>query len=179
MKTSDGHTMSSSSFAVCAAQDDKQRTSSIHRRLSQSPPRAAVARQKFVGLFWSPRSGGVFEQSRLILLRDPGLFERVDKGPRFFDFVAPREESGVAAHRIEQQALIRFGTRLAERGSVMKIHLHGLDPKTGAGHFRLHAQRNSFIWLNADHEDILIERDGFLVEQNGRCLLEMDGNLRA
>ncbi len=56
----------------------------------------------------------------------------------------------------------------------MKIHLHRLDSEAGAGHFGLHAQRDSFIGLNPNDEDVLIESGRFLIEKNERRFFEMN-----
>ena len=59
----------------------------------------------------------------------------------------------------------------------MKIHLHRFDAETGARHLRLHAQRDSFVRLNPNNEDVLIAFGRFLVEKDMRRFFEMDGNL--
>src|SRR5882724_13579934 len=110
----------------------------------ESPPGATVAREKFVGFFRSPRTGGIHEQTWLIFFGLPRFLDRIDERPRFFHFIPACEEGRVTAHRVEQQPLVRFRTRFAEGRSVMEIHLHRLDPETGSRHFRLHSQRDSF-----------------------------------
>jgi hypothetical protein len=40
------------------------------------------------------------------------VFDAIDELPRVFDFVATREERGVAAHGIEQQTFVGLGEAL-------------------------------------------------------------------
>src|SRR5262249_53451955 len=112
---------------------------------SEPPPRAAVAREKFICFIRAPRTSGIENQLRSALLLRPRIFDWVDERPRFFDFIAARKQRRVAAHRVEEQTFIRFRASLAKRRSVMKIHFHRLDPEACARHFRLHSQRNSFV----------------------------------
>src|SRR5205085_11393053 len=105
--------------------------------ISESPPSAPVAREQFIRFFRSPGSCGIKTKRRRVFLLQPRVLDDVDERPRFFDFVAARKQSRVAAHRIEQEAFVSFGARFAEGSSVMKIHLHRLDSETRAWHFRL------------------------------------------
>src|SRR5436190_5846904 len=69
----------------------------------KSPPGATVARQKLVRFVRSPRTGWIkIKFGRFLFLR-PSFFDDVDERPRFFDFVAPREQAAVSSHRVEQQ----------------------------------------------------------------------------
>jgi hypothetical protein len=84
----------------------------------------------------------------------PRVFDQIDETPRSFHFVAPRKQGGVAAHRVEQKPLIRFGRGFAKARAVMKIHFDRLDAHGAARTFRLDPQRNAFIRLNANDEHI-------------------------
>src|SRR5438045_3653072 len=77
----------------------------------KSPPGASITREKFIRLLWSPRTGGIKIKFRRFLFLRPSLFDDVDERPRFFDFIAPREQGGVPAHRVEQQTFVRFRAR--------------------------------------------------------------------
>ena len=61
----------------------------------------------------------------------------------------------------------------------MKIHFHRLDAQAGSRDLGLHAQGNPFVRLNAHDQHILVKSDRFLVEQDSRRFLEVDGNFRA
>src|SRR3954452_11989831 len=76
----------------------------------ESPPGTAVTGEKFVSLLRAPRTGWIFKKLGLVLLPGPRFFDRIDERPRFFDFVPPGKERGVAAHRIQEQSFVRFRT---------------------------------------------------------------------
>src|SRR2546423_9697415 len=105
---------------------------SVAPSISESPPGAPVAREQFIGFFRSPGSRGIKTKWRRVFLLRPRVLDDVDERPRLFDFVPARKQRRIAAHRIEQQSFISFGARFAEGSSVMKIHLHRLDPETRA-----------------------------------------------
>src|SRR2546421_361610 len=70
----------------------------------------------------------------------PRIFDQVYELPCLLDFIAAREERGVAAHRVKQEALVGFGARFAKTRAVVEIHLHRLDAECGAGDFCLHSE---------------------------------------
>ena len=95
-----------------------------------------------------------------------------------FDRIAPHEERGVAGHDVQEEAFVGFGRGGPECRAVVKVHLDRIDVDAGAGHFRADAEREPLIRLNPDRKDVRIQRAGPIgVEQNGRDLFEMDGDL--
>ena len=90
------------------------------------------------------------------------------------DLVAAGKERGVAAHCIEQQTFVRLGAGFAERRSVMKVHLYRLDAKARAGNLGVNPQRNPFVRLNSNDENVQVAQ--IFVEQNRRRFFEVNGN---
>src|SRR6187431_407963 len=70
-------------------------------------PGASVAREQFVRGFRAPGAGGILMKRRALRLA-PVFLDCIDEGPRLLHFVAPGEERGVAAHGVEQEALVGF-----------------------------------------------------------------------
>ena len=70
----------------------------------------------------------------------PRFLDGVDERPSFFDLVPARKECGVAAHRIEEQAFVRFRAGFAKGSAIVKIHLHRFDAQTGSRNFCQHSQ---------------------------------------
>src|SRR6266704_3620668 len=114
--------------------------SNRREQYSQPSPRSTIAREQILGFFRAPGAGGIKEQTRCIFFCVPRIFDGIDEGPGFLDFISTREQRGIAAHRIEQQTLVRFRAGFAKRGSVMKIHFDWLDAKACPRHLRMDSQ---------------------------------------
>src|SRR5258708_19800458 len=91
------------------------------RSRSRFPPAAPVAREQIMGLFRAPGAGRVRWRWGVSVCR-PGAHDAIDVGPLLLDLVATCEERRVAAHRVEQEPLVRLGGVRAERGAVTEIH---------------------------------------------------------
>src|SRR4029077_8472181 len=131
-------------------------SSSQNRQCLKPPPSAAVAREQIVGFFRAPGTGGIKKKTRRIFCCGARVLDWVYERPGFFNFIAPREKCGVAAHRVEKQTFVCFRAGFAERGTVMEIHFHRLDAETCARHLGLHAQRDAFVGLNPNDEHVLL-----------------------
>ena len=99
----------------------------------------------------------------------------VDKFPSLLDLVAAGEECGIAAHGIEQKAFVGLGRGFSKAGAVVEIHFDRFDTQAGARHLGAHAKGNALVRLNADHENIVINRLTGGAEENRRHAFEMNG----
>ena len=61
----------------------------------------------------------------------------------------------------------------------MEIHFDRLELEKGAGHLRGHAERNAFVGLDADDQDVGILQLALAIEEDGRRAAELDGDLGA
>src|SRR5947207_5612261 len=82
---------------------------------SEPSPGAAIASEQLIRFLRAPRAGRIIEQLRRALLLGPRILDRIDKRPRFLNFVPARKQSRIAAHRIEEEPLVSFRARFADR----------------------------------------------------------------
>src|SRR5689334_6234214 len=103
------------SAAASAAAPASARTSIMRPRPAglELAPHAMVAKYQVRGALRPPAAGIVIGEVLGRLLRVV-VEDRIDPRPRGLDRIAPHEQRGVAAHRVEQQALIRLGRLAAE-----------------------------------------------------------------
>ncbi len=106
--------------------------------------------------FRSPRAGRIKIKFRRVFLRRQA--SSIGSMNAHASSTSSRRAKRVASPLIASSSKRSYasGTRFAERSSVMKIHFHRFDPETCSRHFRLHAQRNSFVGLDPNHEDVLV-----------------------
>src|SRR3984885_3867650 len=66
----------------------------------------------------------------------PRREDRVDDPPLCLDFVVAGEQRRVAAHRVEDQALVGLRGLRRERGAVVELHVDRVDPHQRPGDLR-------------------------------------------
>jgi hypothetical protein len=71
---------------------------------------------------------------------------------RLDDLIAAHEERRVAAHGVEDQALVGLRRLDTERRSVAEIHLHRLHGDAESRHLGGEAQRDALVGLDAQDE---------------------------
>ena len=78
-----------------------------------------------------------------------------------------------------QQPFVRVWRPRAEAAAVTEIHFHRLNVQCGAGDFRVHADGDAFVGLNAQHEHVGLQRRGLFGGKEHRgWRFELDRDLR-
>ena len=91
----------------------------------------------------------------------------------------PREQRRIAEHRIEQQRLVGLGHLALEAGAVPEVHHHRRDLHARAGDLRVEPQRDAFVRLHVDHQQVRGQRRrAHPLEDLQRRPVKLNGDLR-
>src|SRR6185312_1835889 len=116
---------------------------------------------------WAPAAGGVL--SRRLAAGGPGGEDGVGPAPCRLHLVAAHEQGGVAAHHVQQQALVGVGLRDAERLGEAHVQRHVAQAQTaGAGVLDGEPQLHALVRLQAQHQAVLRQRAGTGTEDRVR-----------
>ena len=105
-----------------------------------------VAVEQRVRLGGSRRPGRVLGHGRRRVLVPRGQ-DRVDDPPQRLDLVVAGEQRRVAAHRVEDQPLVRLGRLRQERRAVAELHVDRPDPHPRAGDLGPERHRHALVGL--------------------------------
>src|SRR5262249_41269282 len=121
-------------------------------RMLRTAPGAAVAADERIGLRRAPRAGFVARQRRG--RPAPCLEHGLEQRPRLLDPIATRVERSVAVNRVEQQALVGLRRLAAEDLPVLEVERHWRELEIRPGLLCEHGQRDAFVRLDADGEQV-------------------------
>src|SRR6266571_1269517 len=144
-----------------------------------TPPPAAIAPDKLVSRL-RPPCASFIGQDRLTRLNCPIVEDALDESPCGLYLVTTSKERRVANHAIEYQPLICLWWFSCEGRPVEEIHVDRPNLHLGTRHFCPELERNPFIRLNTQNEDVWLNLSMGITafEDHERCLFELNGDFR-
>ncbi len=117
------------------------------------PPSTVITLDERIGFRAPPLAGLVLRQVG-DRVRLPSLVDRRDQRPRRLDEIVAGEQRRVAEQGVEQQRLVRFRNRTAERGAVPEAHHDRRELHARRRQLGLEADRDAFVGLHVDDEEV-------------------------